>query len=242
MLALLIPGRVEAQRSSPAPSPIICAEADEAALIDSVWRIEKLAYNRLGLQPRLVTYPSRRCISDAANGLVQGLLYRTTSIEAILPEMLRVPTPLGRVNLVAIGRQSDLIVDGWEQLRPWRIAALRGRTRIEQMTAGMQVVFVANTEQMLRMLDADRVDVLVAERSRTLPRIEELRAQGLELRGVRELGLIDSLPVYHYLHKSQAALLNPLDQQFRALIREGFADKVPAPSRQGLPEQDPARR
>ena len=67
----------------------------------------------------------------------------------------------------------------------------------------MNVVFVKSNELLLKMLDRERIDVAVAQIPDALYAISEFKLQGI----VGLEPVIASMPLYHYLHKRNIALL-----------------------------------
>ncbi len=206
----------------------ICAE-NTTEFTNNAWRVLLEAYARLGYRANMVVLPSRRCLVEANRipSRFHGLVFRTRIAEAQLSQMVRVPTPIGRIEFVAIGTQTELALDNWSQLRQLRIGALRGVLYIEGKTAGMDTTYVTSLDQLIKMLLAGRIDVAVyTPTSQESLALSLGRNVGGRAAGIRVLGTLDRLPIYHFVNSRKSEQLSGLDAQFLALTREGFIDKV----------------
>ena len=203
------------------PNIDICAE-NTTEFTSNAWRVVAEAYARLGYKANMVVLPSRRCLVEANRipSHFHGLVFRAKIAETQLHQMTRVPTPVGRIEFVAIGTQADLVLNNWAQLRQLRVGALRGVLYIENKTEGMDTTYVTNLDQLIKMLLAGRIDVAVytptAQENIALKLGYDAGGSGA---GIRVLGVLDRLPIYHFVNSSKSELISGLDAQLLTLRR-----------------------
>ncbi|MEJ6006700.1 ABC transporter substrate-binding protein [Paucibacter sp. AS339] len=180
------------------------------------------AYKRAGLQLEVIHMPGERSLLSANNGQTDGELYRKAGLETAYPNLLMVPVALMRYEIVAFSKRSDINLQGWDSLRPYRFDFIKGIKIIEDNTVGMRFETVASMRQAFSKLMLDRCDLVLMNR---ISGLATLRA--LKLEGIHPLSPpLASFPVYHYLHKSHADLLPRLSKILRELEQEKFMQRV----------------
>jgi ABC-type amino acid transport substrate-binding protein len=125
----------------------------------------------------------------------------------------------------------NFIVEGWESLRDYKIAILRGINHFTQKEEklGLQVSKVPTTQSAFGMLIAGRVDVVVMVGFNGQAAMNELNQR---YNGNKSWTPIKMLPtpvsrinIYQYLYKKYAVLVPQLEKVLCKMVEDGSRDK-----------------
>jgi polar amino acid transport system substrate-binding protein len=180
------------------------------------------AYRRVGRQLVVHPLPGERTLMMANEGRMDGELYRKVGMEREYPNLMIVPVPLLTYEIVVFTRGTEFVVNGWESLRPFTIGYVRGIKIVKENTAGMKTEAVPAMEMAFRKLTMGRTDIVVGNRLAGLA-----AAAALHIDDVQVLSpALASFPVYHYVHKSHAALVPGLVSALQAMTADKTIDKL----------------
>lgn len=193
---------------------------DRQALFD----LSKEAFRRIGVDFKLVSLPSERSLHSANQGEVDGEGLRVPGLSSQYPNLVQVPERYIGVSFVAFAKDASIRIDqGWESLKPHRLAFINGWKMFETNAAGAKAITkVDKPEQMFLMLDAGRIDLALYT-----------RADGIAL--TRSMGLSSVAPLtpalkdvdmYLYLHKRHEALVPKLAQALREMKADGSYNRI----------------
>lgn len=182
------------------------------------------ALRRADLSLSVVVLPAARSLASADAGEVDGEGLRVGGLSAQYPNLVQVPEPLMRVQVVAFAREpARTLQGGWNALKPHRVALVQGWKVIEAHAGVARTVHkVDRPEQLFQMLQAGHVDLALY-----------LRADGLAV--IRRLGLTDLVPLspplldvdlYLYLHRRHQPLLARLAAAIRQMKADGTHAKL----------------
>jgi len=193
--------------------------ADRKGFVDAV-AIE--AFRRAGVQLRLIKLPAERGLINANVGTEDGDLTRIAGLDALYPNLIRVPEKLIDWEFVAFGRNPTLS-SKLEVLRTLPIGHIRGWKIYENMLAGSTTVVASDdAEQLFRQLQLNRINVALYERWLGMGM---LRKQGIKDVYPLEPAIVKR-EMYIYLHKRHAALVPKIAEALRAIKAEGLYDKL----------------
>ena len=121
---------------------------------------------RVGVDLKLVSLPSERSLTAANLGEVDGEGLRVGGLggpDGPYPNLIQVPERFVRISFVAFSKNATISLDnGWDSLKPYRIAFINGWKMFEANAQGARVVNkVDKPEQLFRMLDEGRVDLVL---------------------------------------------------------------------------------
>jgi polar amino acid transport system substrate-binding protein len=119
---------------------------------------------------KLVSLPSERSLVAANLGEVDGEGLRVAGLGgpgSPYPNLVQVPERFVRISFVAFSRDATIPLDnGWDSLKPYRIAFINGWKMFEANALGARVVHkVDKPEQLFRMLEEGRVDLALYTRA-----------------------------------------------------------------------------
>ena len=186
--------------------------------------VSREAFRRLGVEVQVVNNPSERSLQMANQGEVDGEGLRVAGLNTNYPNLIQVPERFTGISFVAFSKDALIrLDDGWESLKPYRIAFINGWKLFEAYAGDAKIVRkVDQPEQLFRMLDAGHIDLALYT-----------RADGVAL--IRNLGLHSIAPLspslkdvdmYLYLNKRHADLVPRLANVLRAMESDGTYNKV----------------
>jgi polar amino acid transport system substrate-binding protein len=189
--------------------------------------LSKEAFRRIGVEFKLVSLPSERSLHSANIGEVDGEGLRIAGLSGQYPNLVQVPERYIGISFVAFARDATIRLEqGWESLKPHRVAFINGWKMFEANASGARSVSkVDQPEQLFRMLDSGRVDIALYT-----------RADGIAL--ARSMGLGAIVPIapplkdvdmYLYLNRKHEALAPRLAQALREMKADGSYNRILAP-------------
>ena len=193
---------------------------DRQALHD----LSKEAFRRIGVEFKLVSLPSERSLHSANLGEVDGEGLRIAGLGAQYPNLVQVPERYIGISFVAFARDATIRLDqGWDSLKPHRVAFINGWKMFESNTAAVRSVSkVDKPEQMFLMLDSGRIDLALYTRA---DGVALVRAMGLGAIAPLAPALKD-VDMYLYLHKRHEALALRLAQALREMKADGSYNRI----------------
>jgi polar amino acid transport system substrate-binding protein len=180
------------------------------------------AFRRLGYELRLVKLPAERGLINANAGIEDGDMVRIAGLEKQYPNLVRVPEKLVDWEFSAFSKDAS-IPSNWKAIRQRSVGHIKGWKIYEQNLAGAERVTTADDPaQLFRLLDLNRIDVALYERSLGAALVKQ---QGLK--GVRPLAPpLATREMFIYLHKRHANLAPRMADALRVMKREGFYQRV----------------
>ncbi|MEH6648482.1 MAG: transporter substrate-binding domain-containing protein [Motiliproteus sp.] len=182
----------------------------------------KEAYRRLEIPLTVIKLPPARSLKMTSSGLYDAELARVKVDPKLYPDLIRVPVAIDLIEAAVFSKSVDFSVDGWDSLKPYRIGIRRGVKFTQRGTQGMNVVIANENEQLFKMLDKDRVDIVVLNKHNALTAIERLG-----LTNIRMLKpSVHYLEVFHYLHKKNKHLLPALTHELQQMEQSGEIEAI----------------
>ncbi len=180
------------------------------------------AFRRAGVRLKLVRLPAERALMNADSGLDDGALARIAGLDANYPNLVRVPEKLLDWTFCAFSKDAS-IPGQWEAIRQRPTGFIRGWKIYERGMAGAEQVLTAeDSAQLFRMLQLDRVEVVLYE-----CRMGQYLLARSGLRGIYPLAPpLARKEMFIYLNKRHAALAPKLAAALRALKTEGLYDRL----------------
>ena len=183
-------------------------------------------FNRLDIEHEMIWLPPQRSLVYTNSGNYDGHIARTPAIEAKFSNLLRVPINIFDFEFMAFTKKPDLKITGWESLLPYSVGMINGWKIVEQNTAGAISVLKANDyEQLLSLLDKERVDVAVLERVMGGWQMKQL---GYDILIIEPA--IATEPNFIYLHKGHFELVPKIARVIEEMKLDGTFDAIYAKS------------
>jgi len=180
------------------------------------------AFRRVGAELRLVKLPAERGLINANSGIEDGDMVRIAGLEKQYPNLVRVPEKLVDWEFSAFSKNSS-IPSNWLAIRQRSAGHIKGWKIYEQNLAGAGHVTTADDPgQLFRLLDLNRIDVALYERS-----LGVALARQLGLKGAQPLAPpLATREMFIYLNKRHAGLVPRLAEALRAMKRDGFYQRT----------------
>jgi polar amino acid transport system substrate-binding protein len=187
-------------------------------------KVSQEAFRRLGMDFRTISLPSERSLVSANQGEFDGEGLRVAGLGSQYPNLVQVQEPYVRISFVAFARDGGIdLSQGWESLKPYRVAFINGWKMFESNASGARSVTKVDTpEQAFRMLAAGRIDLALYT-----------KADGMAL--LRGMGLPEIAPLtpslkdvdmFLYLHRKHESLVPRLAQVLRDMKADGSYDRI----------------
>ncbi len=175
------------------------------------------AYERLGISIQTQTHPAERSLALSNKGAVDGEVNRIKKIESIYPNLIRVPVAINVIEGVVFAKTKTFPVQGWKSLSPYKIGIRRGTKFAELGTKGMMVEPVNENDQLFKLLNIGRTDVVVTSRIEGLEQITTMKLPGIR---ILEPPLV-TLELFHFLHKDHKDLLSGITTVLKSMSDSG---------------------
>ncbi|WP_019028881.1 substrate-binding periplasmic protein [Colwellia piezophila] len=175
------------------------------------------AYKRIGIEAKIEQFPSARSLAMANKGTVDGEVGRIAGIESVYPNLIRIPVAINVVEGMVFSKNDINYFPNWQALKAYIIGIKRGDIFIEKGTKGMQVVPVADSNQLFKMLIKERTDVVVLAKVTGLSQLKILGIKGIK---VHEPA-ITQVNLFHYVHKKNAYLIPEITNVLKEMEAEG---------------------
>ncbi len=156
-------------------------------------------------------------------GTYDAEVARVIGLEEKFPNLIRIPVAIYQIEGVAITKNKDIPINGWESLSPYKIGVLRGVQFAEEGTKNLNRERSNSLESLFRKLNAGRVDVVVEAKLNGVITIKRLMLHD----SVRILQPpLVTIELFHYVHKKNEHLVPKLTQTLRKMRQNGLLDEL----------------
>jgi len=177
----------------------------------------KEAYERIGITITTLVLPAERSLRMSNFGTTDGEINRIDGIENTYSNLKKVAVSVNILEGIVFTKDLKIKITDWNSLKPYKIGIRRGSKFAERGTKGMRVETVTSNEQLFRMLNNGRNDIVVTTRLEGLNQINRLQ--------LKEVFIIEpplvTLNLYHYLHKKNLHLLPKIESVLHKMESEG---------------------
>lgn len=186
--------------------------------------ILKVVYGRLNIPIELVDMPAKRALLDSSSGRLDGEVHRNIHVQEQYPSLILLRPAINYIEPSVFSKNLHFAVKGWDSIKDYSIGIVRGVGTSEDGTMGMKRVLAVTTmEQLMQLLDAERVDVAVSDSFSGLAVIMEL---GLGER-IRVLAPpLQKTDIYHFLHEKHRDLIPRVERVLREMQANGELESL----------------
>ncbi len=159
----------------------------------------------------MVTSGTERLCADFEN-------YKPKTQGEVYPTLIRVPTPINYIEPSVFSKKHDFKVTECSDLFGYNIGIVRGVKHAELCTKGFDRVQVLKAStQMMKLLDAERLDIVITAKINGLLLIKKMNMQS-----IRPLSPpLSRMWVYHYLHEKHKKIVPEIDKIFAEMKESG---------------------
>lgn len=165
----------------------------------------RAVYAKLNIRLEFEDVPGKRALALSSAGEVDGEIQRIGTLSRDYPTLVQVTPAINYIEPAVFTTKLRFAVAGWDSIKDYNIGIVRGVGSSEAGTRGMaHVTATTSLENMVRMLDADRFDVMVTDLFSGLAAVRKLN---LQARIYPLLPPLERIHIYHYLHERHRALV-----------------------------------
>lgn len=181
--------------------------------------ILKAVYARLNITVEFVDVEAQRALALSSAGDVDGEIQRVGNLSEKYPTLIKLSPPINYIEPAVFTTGLTFDVNGWDSIKSYAIGIVRGVGSSEAGTRGMANVQKATSlEDLVRMLDRDRFDLLVTD---LFSGRIEVRKLHLDARIRPLLPPLERIYVYHYLNERHRDLVPKVEAVLREMNASG---------------------
>jgi len=186
-------------------------------------RVIGAAAARIGYTLRIVHQPAERALLSAESGLSDGELQRVAGLQERYPNLRPLTERTMQMEFVAFSKHVRIATSDWNSLLPYSVGIVRGWKIVEQrIPTGVRLVKVKDVAQLLKMLQRDRLEIVIAT--------SWLGRQYLVEHRLSEIAELDPplarTDMFVYLHRRRADLVPELSAALRAVKEDGTYQRL----------------
>ncbi|MDF1881173.1 transporter substrate-binding domain-containing protein, partial [Sulfurimonas sp. MAG313] len=196
----------------------IILNADASNMVQSTnIEILKKAYKSLGIDIVVTSHSLSQSLKLSNSGEIDGEPGRIKKISKKFPNLVRVPVPINYVEAVAFGKNKDISIKKWAELKPYKIGVVKGVKFIEGPTKDMNKVVYTSFKKAFKDLDIGKIDLVVCPKvtGRFVVQTQKYHEIFKVSRALKRLHL------YHFLHKKNASLVASLTPILKEIKKSG---------------------
>jgi hypothetical protein len=181
--------------------------------------ILRVIYGRLNMTVEFEDVPGTRALVLSSAGVLDGEVHRIAGLSRDLPMLIQLSPAINFIEPTVFTTALRFEVAGWKSLAPYSVGIVRGVGSSEHGTAGMPTVTAAsNLENLVRMLNAGRVDLLVTDIFSGQVAVRKLN---LQQRIHPLLPPLERIDIFHYLHERHRDLTAKVEAVIADMARTG---------------------
>jgi ABC-type amino acid transport substrate-binding protein len=165
----------------------------------------RAVYAKLDIKLEFEDVPGKRALALSSAGEVDGEIQRIGRLSRDYPTLVQVTPAINYIEPSVFTTKLHFDVAGWNSIRDYSIGIVRGVGSSEAGTRGMaQVTATTGLESMVKMLDADRFELMVTDLFSGLVAVRKLN---LQARIYPLSPPLERIHIYHYLHERHRDLV-----------------------------------
>jgi len=213
-LNILVPISVKSEESSLTLTKVA---GEHNQITVAAIRILSEAYKNIGINVIVESLPSKRALSMSNMGITDGELNRVDNIDLTYTELIKVPVSYLSIKHMAWTKTLDVPNSDSINLNPYTIGFNRGYLFAESYAKGMNTYVAGTSQQIFKMLDLGRIEVVIAPDYAGTNVITELNLQGIKMLQPP----LETTAVFHYLHKKNKHLLERITSSLKTMQQDG---------------------
>jgi hypothetical protein len=188
--------------------------------------ILKSVYAKLGITVEFLDVEAKRALALSSAGDVDGEIQRVAAVAQQYLTLLQLQPAINYIEPAVFTAGLEFTVTGWNSIKDYQVGIVRGVGSSEAGTSGMSKVYRGTSlEELVRMLDRERFDLLVTD---LFSGKVEIRRQQLESRIHPLLPPLERIYIYHYLHERHRTLVPQVEAVLREMNDSGELEQLRA--------------
>ncbi len=191
----------------------------------------KEAFSRIDIDVDLNHLEPEEALVNANKGEADGDAVRIGGLSRLYPNLLQVPAIAFLTNFVAFSKNPEFKLTEWNDLKPYKVAIIKGHKISEKMLVGTRSLTSANNlESLFNLLKTNTVEVVVCE-------------QGFGTEMARKLNIpeiivsnppLAKLNFFVYLHKKHEILIPGLTKAINEMHIDGSYNRIMDPKKSAV--------
>lgn len=178
----------------------------------------KECFNRMGIELKIISMPSKRSLENANDGREDGNFLRTDDISQAYPNLIRVPEKIAVNRVVAFSKNTDISVSGWESLLPYHVVYVNGWKNCErELKKAKAQTTIKNEELLFTLLEKERADVGVFGLSTGLEVLKKLGYS--DIKALAPPIVVSDM--FLYVHKKHEDLVPEIVRNLKKMKKDG---------------------
>ena len=182
----------------------------------------KEVFSRADIGLEIEHLPAERALINANEGIDDGTFLRVSGLGNSYANLVEVPESFMDFEFVAISKNPDIEINGWESLAPYRIGIITGWKIVENNTGNMEVTKVSNVDQLFQLLNLDRAEIVIYEKIRAMIALKNKPVAGAV---ILQSPLVKK-PMYLYLNIKHKNLIQKIAGAIRSSKSDGTHDQL----------------
>jgi len=191
---------------------------------DLIGNIMKEVSKRSKINIHYDSLPNKRSLLNANTGITDGESSRIWEINNYYPNLVRVPAQSHSIDLVVLTKRK-IILKGPSELSQYNVGVIHGMkiaVLLAEKNKPLSLLKATDHETLIRMLIADRLDVIITNKSGLLSSLDMIKGHNLYL---REEPLM-TRPLYMQLHKKNQAYIPQLKAALDSMHEDGTYQRI----------------
>ncbi len=191
----------------------------QSLLVDVFSTVMKEVYQAAGYNLTIVKLPAKRSLAEANKGTYDGELGRSVFIKPHAPNLVQIPFIITHLN-IAIFSKSDrnYQISSPEDLKGLSVGGLRGVAYLNEFEKTHSIQYLNTATSLFKMLNLDRIDVAIHTKLDGLVVLKNInRDKPIKTHIIN----LDSIAIYHYLHKSNPKLITEITATLITMKKDG---------------------
>jgi len=175
------------------------------------------AYKNAGINITPVFLNLEESLRQSNAGITDGEIARIATITRLYPNLRKVPVSTMSVEAIAFSKNTSLDIKTWNDLKGHNLTIVKGAKFIETGTKDLDQNYVANINDALELLQADKTDIIVLPKLAGINLIYSKKYH--QIKAVSHS--LKTLKLYHFVHKKNAHLIPIITPILKEMQRSG---------------------
>ncbi len=186
-------------------------------------RLVKEIFRRIGYDVKIHFVPAERALINLNNGVDDGALGRTAGIKNLYPNVRLMKNKAFNRDFVVFSKNKTIEIQGWDSFEHHNLGYITGWKILDRNVKKAKSILKAQDgQQLFRLLQNDRVNVIIYNRWGGLHLIKDMGLKGIHLIEPP----LASAPHYFGLNKKHSALLEAAEIAQREMKIDGTYQKI----------------
>lgn len=165
------------------------------------------AYRAKSIDYELVPFSLSRSLKAVNEGVLDAEMCRIDDMTEEYPNLIKVNVPIANMKVLALWLNDNVEVSQVADLKRYKVGGIRGMKALEKYSDQFEITLTKRFSELEKLLEEGFVDVMITSdlQKKNNPKMQEF--------------ILETYPMYHYLHQSNKQLVPILERQMTLLLR-----------------------